>query len=305
MPNTLAHIGIQTLVTRALLKEADVKWIWAGCILPDLPWMVQRAGRVLLSDPPIYDIRLYAIVQASLLFSLIFAAMLACWTVRPGRVFTILALGSVMHLLLDAMQTKWANGVHLFAPLSWDLVRFDLFWPEDAPTWILTGLGVIVAIYAWIRLPKTAEDLVRPQGRRLVAFGVLAGLYAGGPFLLTGGPLAADNHFVATLQAVDDRSGKPISIDRNRLVQGPQGPELRAWTGDRFTLTGKDGVAIPEGDALISLQGHFSDPGRIEVDALHRHAEGVRNITSYLGLLLVLAWWGHCLGKGLVARRRP
>jgi hypothetical protein len=30
MPNTLAHIGVQTLVTRQIIDNADFKWILIG-----------------------------------------------------------------------------------------------------------------------------------------------------------------------------------------------------------------------------------------------------------------------------------
>ncbi len=44
MPNTLAHLAVQGLATRALLPRSDLKWIALGCVLPDLPFV--RAGLV-------------------------------------------------------------------------------------------------------------------------------------------------------------------------------------------------------------------------------------------------------------------
>ena len=156
MPNTLAHIGVQFLVARTLIRSADVKWIWASCIIPDLPWILQRALRATLPDVSAYEVRLYAIAQSSFAVCLILSIALAIWSVRPARVFAILGLGCLTHLLLDSLQTKWANGVHLFAPVSWDLLNFGLFWPEDAITFALTAFGVAMAFFAWMRIPRDA-----------------------------------------------------------------------------------------------------------------------------------------------------
>gem|GEM_PF-5648942 len=36
---------------------------------------------------------------------------------QRSKVFGILAMGCALHLLLDALQVKWANGVHFLAHL--------------------------------------------------------------------------------------------------------------------------------------------------------------------------------------------
>lgn len=297
MPNMLAHIGIHTLVTRGLIRGADVKWIWAGCVIPDLPWIGQRAARALMPDLSPYDIRLYAIVQASLFFCLVGSAALACLSDRPRRVFAILALGAALHLVLDGLQTKWANGVHLFAPFSWELWNAGLFWPEAWPTWVLTATGLGVAVYAFWRLRGGAEDLIRPRGGRLGTLLLLGLAYLAGPLALMPGPRAADAHYIATLEAVDARPGRAIAIDRNRVVEGPA---LRLWTGERVALTG----ATPDPGTIISLQGRFVDSRTIGVTALHVHAGRARDGASYLGLALVMAWWVWFLWR-LIASRRP
>ena len=71
MPNTLAHIGLQGLATRKLLRDADLKWIYLSCIIPDVPWIIQRLVRYVIPNIDLYDLRLYAIVQASFLFCLL------------------------------------------------------------------------------------------------------------------------------------------------------------------------------------------------------------------------------------------
>ncbi len=299
MPNTLAHIGIQTLVARSLIKSADVKWIWASCVIPDLPWILQRAIRTASPDISVYDVRLYAIAQSSLLVCLILCAALAAWSKRPSRTFAILGLGCLAHLVLDALQTKWGNGVHLFAPVSWDLLNFGLFWPEDMITWVLTAFGIGMALYAWMRLPRDVDDLRRPRGGWLTMTMAMLFLYALVPFCLIGDVAASNSHHVATLQSGDARTGQVVAFDRAKALPRPdaQSQRLLAWTRETFLLT----ADAPPMSGLVSLQGRFTDPQTIEITALHIHSTGVRGALSYIGLGLVMVWWIAC---AVCARRR-
>ena len=121
MPNTLAHLGVQLALTRCVMRQADPKWIYAGCVIPDLPWIARRILDASLSGLNAYDLRLYAIAQSSLVCSLLACGALAALSRTPLASFAVLGLGAGIHLLLDACQIKWANGVHLFAPVSWEL----------------------------------------------------------------------------------------------------------------------------------------------------------------------------------------
>ena len=123
MPNTLAHFGIQGVATLVMLRQADPKWIFVGCIIPDVPWILQRIVRPVITDPDLlYDLRLYTIAQASLICCLLLCGAFAVLSANPGRIFAILSLNSCFHLLLDAFQTKWGNGVHrvvyIIGPIS-------------------------------------------------------------------------------------------------------------------------------------------------------------------------------------------
>ncbi len=136
MPNTLAHLGIQTFCSKAIIPKADFKWIALGCIVPDLPWIVQRIIRFAGLGVDLYDLRLYCIVQASLAFCLLVAAAVSLQVRDSGKIFLLLLLNCIFHLFLDASQLKWANGIHLFAPFSWDIINFGLYWPESIFTYI-------------------------------------------------------------------------------------------------------------------------------------------------------------------------
>lgn len=303
MPNTLAHIGAQGPASRLVLPGADLKWVFLGCIVPDLGWILQRfvwALPVVEVSP--YDLRLYTAAQTSLFMCLILSAGLAAFSRFAGRVFLILALNAVLHLLLDATETKWANGVHLLAPFSWELVNFGLYWPEDAPTLALTGLGVVFFVYAWWRLPEPPSDLVRPRGRRaaLAALALLA--YVLLPPAFMPALRAADSHFVGTLMARDERPGRPVEFDRIRYVDdgGPGGGALVVWTGERLAATG----LTPEGTTKVSVRGRFVDETTVEILELRTHPPGQRDLASVAGLLLVLAWWLRSLHRPLRAAWR-
>ncbi|MCV6586993.1 MAG: hypothetical protein OIF47_15805 [Marinibacterium sp.] len=290
MPNTLAHMGVQALVTRGLIRNADLGWVWAGVLVPDLPWIAQRAVRAMPLSVDAIDLRLYVAIQSSLLFCLIAAACLASLTRQPARVFAIVALGAVLHLLLDATQTKWGNGVLLLAPLSWDYVHLDLYWPEGWPSHMLTGLGAAYVIWACIRIgPGPIHLPVLPVWRRVISVLLLAA-YLLAPLPLMAPAEAEDLHFSQTYRDMAARPGKPIAIDRATL--GPDDRRLHVWTGDRLDLRG---LAIPPDLTKISVKGYFTAPGQIHVTAVHPHHPARRDVFTMVGLAMIALWWGWSL----------
>jgi hypothetical protein len=106
MPNTLAHIGLQTPLTKLGLKTAPLQWIALGCVIPDIPWILQRIFRLIPTLDPV-SLRMYAVFQASLLSCCVLSLAFALLTRRTGFVFLVLSLNSLCHLLLDACQKKW------------------------------------------------------------------------------------------------------------------------------------------------------------------------------------------------------
>ena len=100
MPNTLAHFGVQGLITHTIIKDADPKWIAFGCLIPDLSWILQRAIAELLPQGDAYELRLYAIAQASLFISLLLCGAAALISAAPSKICRILALNVLLHLLL-------------------------------------------------------------------------------------------------------------------------------------------------------------------------------------------------------------
>lgn len=285
MPNTLAHLGAQALATRALLPRAELRWIALGCVIPDLPWIGQRVTRVLFAGVDPYDLRLYAIAQASLLVSLLACAGFACLAREPRRVFVLLALNSLFHLLLDAAQTKWANGVHLFAPFSWETWNAGLFWPESIPSYALTALGL--AVFAW--LPRRSQTSVSPGGsRKRALFAAGFGLaYLLLPAAVLGGPEAADSHSVRTLRETDRRPGRSVAFDRAQVLHRDGREQVVTLSGERIALMG----AARGREARASLRGTFVNEKTLSVEARHDHVGWSRDLATYLGLVIVAGLW--------------
>ena len=55
MPNTLAHLAINGLATRSLIRGANLKWIFLGAIIPDIPWILQRVVKLVAVDVNLLD----------------------------------------------------------------------------------------------------------------------------------------------------------------------------------------------------------------------------------------------------------
>jgi len=204
------------------------------------------------------------------------------------KTFAILAFGIVLHLLLDATQTKWGNGVLLWAPFDWSILNFGLFWPEDVPSSLLTVLGAVVALALWIRQGPEAFRLHMPSPARFAMAGAAFALWLAAPFAFTEQAEAADMHYTQTLRDVANRSGKSIMVDRNTVTHLPDGSvELAHWTGNTMTLQGE----VPSEAGKISLKGTFVTADEITVSAVQVHRDGPREWFSYTGLGLVLLWW--------------
>lgn len=294
MPNTLAHLGVQTLLGRAVQPQADLKWILLGCSIPDVSWILQVIGRQ-VPGIDLIDLRLYALVQSSLLFCLIVSAALAMLSHKPLRTFATLTIAVLLHFALDATQTKWGNGVLLGLPFDWSLVNVNLYWPEDWPSYALTAVGLI-SMLIWWRQGVAPTGLRRPSPQSMLASIALIGLWMLGPVAFMGEAEAGNLHNTAVLRPDAARIGQPFTVDRNTATVLPDGTvHLRSWTGEIFTLTG----IVPAQDALISLKGRFTGSSQIAVTDLRLHQDGPREWFSYTGLLMILSWWSLSLFRGL------
>ena len=295
MPNTLAHLGIQALTGKAAIRSADIKWIGLGCLIPDLPWITQRLLQPLAQVDPI-DLRIYVVIQASLFFCLILSAAISLQVEQSRKIFFILAGNCLLHLLLDPTQIKWANGVHLLAPFSWQITCFGWFWPEQLPSLLLTLAGcVIFPVFAW--QDRHRQVVFIRNKKRQTAGILLLGAYLVLPLLLISQPVKENNHFAATLQS-DNRAGSYIEFDRTRYTTELH--TLAAYSGEHLRLKGN----TPEQDGVISIQGEFINNNTILVSKYHVHSSR-RDIYSQIGIFLLLVSWLLALfGKSITIKTK-
>jgi hypothetical protein len=293
MPNTLAHAGAQGLATRTALPDVDLRWVYLGCVIPDVPWILQRAAHVMIPGVDPYLLRSYVIIQASLLGCVVLSAAAALLAQTFWRTWVILAGNAVLHLGIDAMQTKWGNGVHFCAPFSWDLTNWGLFWPESAVTYGLTVFGLGYILWHWQSSLRGTLNLVWARPARCMGMGsVLVGYFAL-PLLLLQAPIEANTHSLRTLQKSEDRVGHTVAFDRQQYLETQNGAVIE-YFGGRVSV---EPLKV-EAPATVSLRGTFVEENKIQATAHHVHAGGLRNYASYLGLSLIAFIWIVALWKG-------
>jgi len=289
MPNTLAHFGVQGVASRLVFRDADPKWIYAGCIVPDAPWIVRRAVIGLVPGVDPIDVTVYAAVQASFGISLALCAGLAFLSRRPRLIAPLLAFNVLLHLLVDALQTKWGNGVLLFAPFSWEVWNAGLFWPEEWPTYALTIFGAAWVAWAWVRRAGRPVALARPRPGRLLAAVAALALYALLPLAHMDDVEQAESNSLGELRRPE--AGDAVAFDRLSYEKRDDGDYIETWADKDFRVVGGERL---DHSAQVSFKGRLRAEDSIVLHALHDHGPLSRNYFSYLGLaLFALAWVRH------------
>ena len=291
MPNTLVHFAVQGAASRGLWRALDPRWIYLGCLLPDLPWILRRAVVGLGVPVDVFDLRLYTMGLASLAGTLLLCAALALATAAPRLVLAVLGTGALLHLLLDATELKFGNGVHLVAPFSWRMTGFDLL-PGESPVYlVLAAAGALLVAWELTR-PRNADLGFVLSPRRLVASAALLAAYLAFPLSFLGAIEASGSYSVKTLREVTARPGRTVSLDRTAFLATPAGGFIQLWTGERVRATGD----VPGHDATVSLHGTFLAPDVLRVDRLFEHRQD-RDWPSYVALLLLAAVWARPLSR--------
>jgi len=284
MPNTLAHITISRILSKPITNSVDYIWVYIGCVLPDIPWIFQRVIKVVFSDIDTYDLRLYSIAQASLFFCILLSISLAFMSSRPRKVVILLIFGALIHLLLDASQTKWANGVHLLAPVSWDIWSVAWYWPESVFTYFISIAGLVIIALDW-NICSQKQQLLTFSKKRASGFIVFMLSYLILPIIFFSDIEASNNHFIQTLRDVEHRIGKSIEFDRS-VVNFEQD---KAYI---ISSMGKDKIYLTNltlnTSKKISFRGVFVDVNTIEVYEFHVHERYLRDAMTTLGLLMIL-----------------
>lgn len=298
MPNSLVHFALQIPLTRAAAGVDMIKWGMLGCIVPDIPWIAQRGIKFLHPGIDLYDLRIYCAVQASLLLCLVFSAFAASIARMPIRVFAVVGLNSAVHLILDAMETKWANGVNLMAPVDWSLWNYGLLWPEHWIVALLSVLGAGIAVfYAWFLKPLNSGLMLSIPFRLPLAVLFLLG-YLFAPLLFMEQARESNMHYVATLSS-GDRSGRVIEIDRTAFIVDEKGSRVKTFANETIEVVGE----LPDSSGQISLKGRFKDHRTISVSRFHSGQPMFRDSASVLALILFAVIWFRYLQTELPWRR--
>jgi len=288
LPNTLAHIGINGLLTKTIAKKSDILWIYLGCLIPDFPWIVRKIVALLLPNINGYELQPYVIVQASLFFCIILSLSFVSLSRKPTKTFFILFWGALLHLLLDPMQTKWANGVHLFAPINWKLLNYGFFWPESYLTYFITISGILFFVFTWKELLTTNFNLVFSKTR--IFWGILfLGVYLFLPLKFMDNVLEADNHFVGTLKDFESRKNKYVEMDRKEIEfnENTNSYWVKSFNDDEIELANVNKISSTK----LSIKGNFVTNNKIWVTEYHENWVIFRDGASYIGLALILFAW--------------
>lgn len=287
MPNTLAHLGIGALVTRSLVRDADIKWIYLGCIIPDIPWISLRFLEVFYPSLYNYDMVLYSTVQASLLFCIFISFVVSSFSNHYWRILTILVLGSILHLILDAFQIKWGNGVHFFIPFNWSITHFDLFQIESYPTYLITFISFIYVLYTFKKASLSTIDTIWPSKSRLSVSVFFLLIYIIWPFYLIDDAEGVNTRSIKVLRGAEGRIGKEVLFDRMSYVYRPEDKgQLIHWKGKSYL----EGIDLKE-SATLSVRGSYISEDTIQVKDYKVHINGLRSSASLLGLLSVFIVW--------------
>lgn len=289
MPNTLIHFAIQTPLNRLAIKQTDLLWVLIGCIIPDLPWILQRVVKIVGGMSLNYfDLRLYVMIQASLGFCLLLSLAISILTKRPVRVFLILGINCFIHLILDSLQIKWGNGVHLLGPVNWDMLHIGFVWPEHMVTQIITIVGIPVVLYNWRGIAREGLQLAGKSIARITVTTLLALMYFACPFLFFNQLEATDSYYIQTMKNVDERAGKTVEFDR--AIYDVTTQTAKHFSNETFIMKG----ALPSKSGKVSIQGHFASPDTIISTKYHLHKDH-RDYASIIGLFMACALVAHSL----------
>ena len=274
-------------------RRLDPRWIYLGCLLPDLPWILRRAVVAFGVSVDPFDLRLYTMAQASLAGTLLLGGALAAATAAPRLVFATLGVNALLHLLLDATEVKWGNGVHLLAPFSWRMTTLDLVSGEGALFLVLGLAGALLVGWEILR-PRLPAVGFRLRAPRLAAAALLLAAYLLAPLPFLGALQASDSYSVKTLREVGERPGRRVGLDRTAFrAEAKGGGTLEIWTGERVRAVGD----VPDHDARVSVFGTFLEPDLLRVDRLVEHRAD-RDWPSYLALALLVLLWARPLLPG-------
>ena len=297
MPNTLAHIGAQLPLTRAVFKNVDPRWVAFGLLIPDLPWIFQRLIHMTLPHAPVIDVRAYMVVMSTPLFCLLLSAGISLLVQNSAIVFGILTLESLLHEFLDCFQQKGGVGIPFFGPFDWSSYSWPIFPMDGWISTLLTIAGILSLTLVFsgkTRYPGPVLFESRGLAWRISISIMFLGIYSIGPLLFAEAAIQGNVHDLAVWRGDIPRSGMQIHFDRANYTPGPVSGE--GGITDDFNQVPIRILGINESKpVLVSTIATFSDPNTLTVEDYVVHPPGRRFWYTIAGLLGVLAIWAFPL----------
>ena len=285
MPNTLVHVAVHSAVLTPL--RVPFAAVLAGSVIPDVPWIVRRLLNSTGLDLPPIEMFAYFIALSSLFGCIALCFAVAVLFSNWRLVFGVSALGCLIHLLIDSLQDKWGVGVHLLAPIDWYALSLANFPIESTATQILTVAGAVSFFFLAFRNRDEAR-LLALDSRRIAACGLCLVAYFSLPVLVIDDVIASDSRYLHTLMNSDERTGKPIQLDREPLMQTEGKWQTTTHTGENLVIVNPDDAWTP--DTIYSFRATFQSEADIVVSEWKSHTE-FRDVASYVGLFLIITWF--------------
>jgi len=287
MPSTLIHIGLQGAVAHAVWRRADLLWVYTGCVIPDLPWMACRVVARFPAMVTLLDLRLYGAGQATLIGCLLLCGAVAAFAASPGAAFGLMASASLIHLLMDAAESKWGGGVHLLAPFDWRPLSWDLVSTDGTVITLAAIASAILVAIQWRSAASGGRPLRWPTPRRALVGVLCLAAWLVLPLRWMGSVEASGFLDAPLLRDPGRRAGQALRMDRVTVVRESDRVFTVLANGERIAIEGP----VPPEARMISAVGVFLSPDRLRVDTVQTHHAWSREAQTIVGLAVVAILW--------------
>jgi hypothetical protein len=275
-------------LTRALFKTADPRWICLGLLIPDLPWILQRVLLSIPIDIPPYAIRAYVVGMSAPLMCSILSAAIASLFKKWREVFSILLFGSMVHLLLDAVQEKGGLGIPLAYPFYFETFSYPLFSMNGWISVSITFIGLLTTLYILLKprnyfpFPKWTHEK-----HRLILCGILVWGYLTIPAMFLEATIRSNVHDTGVISGLLNRTGASVHFDRAHFTPGVVSSIKNSTMPSAVEVVGID-LNAP---ALVSGKAIFVSENTLEMQSYEAHPRYARFSYTMVGLLAIIAIW--------------
>lgn len=300
MPNTLAHIGAQLPITRAVSRKVDPRWVALGLLVPDLPWIFQRLIHLVHPAAPVIDVRAYVVVMSTPVFCILLSAFFSLLVRNSAIVFAVLTLESLFHEFLDCFQAKGGVGVPFLGPFNWTSFSWPAFPMDGWVSNLLTLSGVVMVLLLLLgkwKYPTTIRPARSGWHWRTPLVATFLASYCIAPLAFKEAAIRGNVHDLAVWRGDLPRTGMQIHFDRANYVPGATPGE--GGITDDFNEQPIRIIGIEEDQpSLVSTVATFADDSTLFVTDYVVHPPGRRFWYSIVGLVGVFLIWLIPLFRG-------